>query len=136
MDSQLFLFVNLILGAIFFLWFLSGRTTREKATPLDLKKGSFATPPVSNEKLVRPVIPPEKPVSAYKPVDPLPSTSRQLNILFLYNGHDWDAYQVLGVPAGAGLSIVTERYQQLIKKADPGQLGFYEAAYKAILKKM
>ncbi len=64
-------------------------------------------------------------------------SAKKLNVLFLYNGHDWDAYAVLGVPAGANLSLVTERYQQLVKDSqDKGQIEFYQAAYNAILKKV
>lgn len=61
--------------------------------------------------------------------------TKNLNVLFMYNGHDWDAYEVLGAPAGASLPLVTARYQELIRGADKGQLEFFEAAYQAILKK-
>jgi hypothetical protein len=61
--------------------------------------------------------------------------AKNLNVLFMYNGHDWDAYEVLGVPAGAGLPTVTTRYQELIRGANAGQIEFYEAAYQAILRK-
>lgn len=61
--------------------------------------------------------------------------SKSLQVFFLYNGHDWDAYAVLGLPAGASLPVVTERYQSLIRSGDPGKLEFFEAAYQSILKK-
>lgn len=63
------------------------------------------------------------------------SQAKNLSVLFIYNGHDWEAYEVLGLPAGASLPMVTERYQKLIINADKGQIEFYEAAYSAILKK-
>lgn len=59
---------------------------------------------------------------------------KNLNCFFMYNGHDWDAYLVLGVPAGSTLPAVTQAYQDLIKKSDPNSYEFFEAAYQAILK--
>lgn len=55
---------------------------------------------------------------------------------FVYNGHDWEAFEVLGLPAGAKLAAVTQRYQELLRTADRAQMEFYEAAYRAILKKV
>ncbi len=136
MDSQLFFFINMGLAAFFLIWFWLGRRNvgntptqlrlRNQETPLSGSASprqpgaggqATATSPLSNDEM------------AVK-------NAKVLNILFLYNGHDWDAYQVLGLPAGASLSLVTERYQQLIKQADEGQLAFYDAAYQAILKKL
>lgn len=65
---------------------------------------------------------------------PLPSgTSKDLNILFNYNGHSWDAYEVLGLPAGASLVDVTKAYQGMLKTADPESHEFLETAFKSIL---
>lgn len=67
---------------------------------------------------------------------PLPSSvSKELNILFNYNGHSWDAYEVLGLPAGASLVDVTKAYQGMLKTADPESHEFLETAFKSILKK-
>lgn len=64
------------------------------------------------------------------------SSKRQtLPNLFLYNGHDWDAYEVLGVEPGATLPQITAKYQLLIQRADTGKTEFLETAYKIILKK-
>lgn len=60
---------------------------------------------------------------------------KQLNILFNYNGHTWDAYEVLGVPAGAGLVEVTKAYQHMLKSAEPESHEFLETAFKTILAK-
>lgn len=66
-----------------------------------------------------------------------PATPKRqfLPILFLYNGHDWDAYEVLGIEPGATLPQITAKYQLLIQNADPGKTEFLETAYKIILKK-
>ncbi len=108
------------------MWFMSGRKPKDKTVPLDLKKGGFSTQFGAHE--------PRKTVPIESQQAPVIPQARQLNILFLYNGHDWDAHQVLGIPAGTSLSVVTQRYQQLIKSSDAGQIQFFEAAYRAILK--
>lgn len=144
MNSQLFFFLNLVFGVAFLAWFLSARKS-ERPTKLKMRPGE--EPP--SQRMSAPVFPraPEAPSAAMPPpsappprpamrdVSPGAPKSKALNVLFLYNGHDWDAYEVLGLPAGTGLPIVTKRYQELIRRSDAGQLEFYEAAYQAILKK-
>ncbi|MBK9321561.1 MAG: hypothetical protein IPM97_01145 [Bdellovibrionaceae bacterium] len=61
--------------------------------------------------------------------------AKELNILFIYNGHSWDAYEVLGVPAGANLVDVTSAYQKMLRTADPESHEFLETAFKSILAK-
>jgi len=63
------------------------------------------------------------------------ASSKELNILFNYNGHTWDAYEVLGLPAGASLVDVTKAYQAMLKSADPESHEFLETAFKSILSK-
>lgn len=70
---------------------------------------------------------PVTPASGSQPVE------KNLNILFNYNGHTWDAYEVLGVPAGASLELVTQAYQREIAKQDPTSHPFLQAAYQSIL---
>ncbi|MFN7904932.1 MAG: hypothetical protein ACK5P5_07080 [Pseudobdellovibrionaceae bacterium] len=60
---------------------------------------------------------------------------KSLNVHFIYNSHTWDAYEVLGIPAGSSLRSVTQHYQTLLIKADPQSRIFLDAAYQAILKK-
>lgn len=66
-----------------------------------------------------------------KDTEPL-ATAKNLSVLFMYNGHDWEAHEVLGVPQGANMHMVTMAYQELIKKSDPSTFAFFEAAYKVI----
>lgn len=61
------------------------------------------------------------------------SSTRNLNVLFNYNGHTWDAYEVFGLPAGAPLVEVTKAYQQELRRADPSSHAFLETAYRVIL---
>ncbi len=121
MDSQLFFIINSIAAIILVWWFLSARRGNSKISSLDLKKGSLFKEDAVPSKVTL------KPTSGDR--------VKTLNVLFMYNGHDWDAYEVLGLPAGCGLTLVTQRYQELIREAEEGKLLFYQAAYDAILKK-
>ena len=60
--------------------------------------------------------------------------SKSLNVIFTYNAHDWDAYEVLGLPAGSSLDKVDEAYEQIIKGVEPQSREFLQAAYRAIQK--
>lgn len=57
---------------------------------------------------------------------------KNLNILFNHNGHTWDAYEILGIPAGAPPALVDSAYRNLIAKTAPESRDFVEAAYQAI----
>jgi hypothetical protein len=142
-DSQLFFYIYVGVAVILMIWFWLGRKNRgDTPTQLNLRN------PESKVERPGPVMPSvaskSQPNSKWKPpsVSEEPSEdsavrkAKPLNILFMYNGHDWDAYAVLGVPAGASLPLVTERFQQLVKQADQGQIEFFDAAYQAILKKL
>lgn len=127
----------------FLFWFLGSRRNNSRRVTR-LKSGRPSVVPTS---VVKPSPPP---VAAPAPAERLREyrdvvqeernfriqKAKILNVLFLYNGHDWDAFEVLGIPAGASLALVTQRYQELIRTAEKGQLEFYEAAYQAILKKV
>lgn len=60
-------------------------------------------------------------------------SQRPLTVAFMYNGHDWEAFQVLGILPGTTLPLVTEVYQNLLKSSDVSSHEFFEAAYLAIL---
>jgi hypothetical protein len=55
-----------------------------------------------------------------------------LNVLFNWNGHTWDAYEVLGLPAGSSRDKVSAAFQTARGKADPETVPFLQAAYDAI----
>jgi hypothetical protein len=133
-DSQLFLYIYLALGAALLIWFMSGLKNRgHKPTRLSMRNPTTELPPEPPPPSKAAV---KKDYSKATTEKPNTSKARVLNVLFLYNGHDWDAYEVLGIPAGASLPLVTEKYQKLVQEAlDQGQREFYEAAYQAILKK-
>lgn len=58
-----------------------------------------------------------------------------LNVIFMWNGHSWDAYEVFGLPAGSSIEIVKVRYEELITKSDEGQKQFLYLAYSSIVEK-
>jgi len=139
-------YVNLVLGAVIIGFFFVGRKAA-KPTKLNMKAKSNSGPLILD---------PEKhnslPASTISPPGPhlaqLSNTSgsfeadsrssaqeRSLGVLFMYNGHDWEAHQVLGLPQGASMHQITVTYQELIKKSDPSTFEFFEAAYTALSEK-
>lgn len=57
---------------------------------------------------------------------------KSLNILFNYNAHTWDAYEILGVPAGAPPKMVEEAYRKAVAQVSPSSQEFISSAYQAI----
>lgn len=120
MNSQDFLTLNLVAAGGFFFWYIISRGGSRPPTRLNMKAKDSAPP------LAHPL-----PPQALEEVKTSPP--KNLNIMFNYNGHSWDAYEVLGVPAGANIRIVTEAYQAAIHRCEKGSVEFLETAYLAIL---
>lgn len=57
---------------------------------------------------------------------------RVLNVIFNYNGHSWDAYEVLGIPAGMDVDGARQAYERIISQCDKSSQSFYETAFLAI----
>jgi hypothetical protein len=75
-------------------------------------------------------VPPNAPAGKYSHIQP--RGERPLNVVFNFNGHSWDAYEVLGLPAGSSPESVEKAYRAAIKTVDAGSKTFLEAAYHAI----
>lgn len=56
---------------------------------------------------------------------------KSLNVMFMYNGHNFDAYEVLGVPAGARMEMVQAAFDKAIAQRGSDR-EFLEAALGAI----
>ena len=57
---------------------------------------------------------------------------KNLNVIFMYNEHSFDAYEVLGIPAGSSAAQIQKAYQTaLINKT--AEKEFIETAYQAIM---
>lgn len=145
MNSQEFLIVNVTWISLLVLWYWRSRGAASKG-PTELNLHAQDSAPL--------VIPPEErlegrveertgeravsgPVRNYSALNlssqAMSAHAKNLNVIFNYNGHSWDAHEVLGVPAGAAMPAVTAAYQNALKKADPASYGFLETAYKSIL---
>lgn len=137
MNSQDFLTINLVGAGAFLVWYLVSRGGPAQPTRLNMKAPDTA--PTVLEPAMGELAPTQdaSPVgvsSAVRRPSDVRSQMKVLNVMFIYNGHSWDAYEVLGVPAGASIHIVTEAYQSALKRcAGPDSVQFLETAYKAIL---
>ncbi len=68
-----------------------------------------------------------------KQAESAPVAVRELNIFFNWNGHTWEAFEVLGVPAGAPREAVVAAFH-LSRAKHPDSTPFFQAAADAILK--
>lgn len=57
---------------------------------------------------------------------------KSLNVYFNYNGHSWDAFEVLGLPAGSSWERVRSQFDQAVDQADETSRPFLQAALQAI----
>jgi hypothetical protein len=143
--SNAFLYFSLVcLGAaLFVIWFMSGRKGGYgDPTSLDMRKGERAGSNRSRQPViveseeesqpqVRDVTPKKTALDSPPPTPKGPPPQAH----FIYNGHDWDAFEVLGVSPYSSFSEITRSYQEMIRKADSGKHEFLQAAFTAILKK-
>ncbi len=151
MESQNF-YTGLILLAsfLFIIWFFVGRKGGYgQPTVLDLKKGESRTDSGSGGlRSPQPVVQAEPAAAAtadnkmrdvtpqsQKLETPPPPPGPPPQCFFVYNGHDWDAFEVLGISPYSSFSEITKVYQQQIKRVEPGKHEFLQTAYMAILKK-
>lgn len=129
MNSQDFLTLNLVGAGAFIFWYLLSRGGSRRPTRLNMGAKDSAPP----------LITAEEPPPALEPLRRHPDLTqtkvKSLNVMFNYNGHTWDAYEVLGVPAGASIKLVTEAYHVALRRCDKESVEFIETAYRAILNK-
>ncbi len=153
MDSQQLLYIILILFVFLLGLFLTIRRKPDLPTKLNVKAGEEFRAKQAIPQTKKPVetkvnnliSAPQEPVpqSAQQKTpaeiwlepEQAPKAAKNLSIFFMYNGHDWEAHDVLGVPQGASLTLATEVYQKLLKNEDPSTFEFYEGAYNAILQR-
>ena len=132
MSSEVFVWVNLGIGFLLILLVWVGKRGALKPSSLNLRRGGSgagADPrkPVVNAKNVS-----KNNVHFHsKPQDPAEAKIKNLNVIFMFNGHSFDAYEVLGVPAGANLDMTEKAYREIIKNK-PTDSEFFGAAWAAI----
>ena len=66
------------------------------------------------------------------PVASSPSMNVPLNVMFNYNGHTFDAYETLGVPAGSSWDEVRVAFENTVSQTDGSSREFYLTAFNAI----
>lgn len=130
MNSQDFLTLNLVGAGAFIFWYLLSRGGPRRPTQLNMNAKDSAPPLMEASPE-----PPPSGAALRRHPDVEGTTAKSLNVMFNYNGHSWDAYEVLGVPAGASIKLVTEAYQAAIRRSDKESVEFLETAYRAILNK-
>ncbi len=108
-DAKTFIILNAIIVTLLVAYFL---TLKKKVQPTKLN--------LKNDKPLQ---------SA-----PVPETQTVvLNVFFNYNGHSFDAYEALGVPAGSTMDEVQAGLQKTLSSVtDSGSQEFYKTAFKAI----
>lgn len=107
-----FLFLNLAVVIMLALLFMREKGKKPQPTKLNMKKTKF-----------RPV----------KDVDI--NNEEELNVYFMHNGYLWDAYDIIGVPAGAPMSDVEMAYIKSRTRMDDESKEILEMAYDAIHEK-
>ncbi len=62
--------------------------------------------------------------------------SKDVNPLFMYNGHSWDAFEVLGVPPGSSMEQIKKAFEESLIKTDRNSHEFLKTALTTILSEM
>lgn len=136
MTPEQFVFLNflLLLGfAGLFFWSLKGSksssSSQFKLTPpsskedYQLQSQQFYHSPASR-----------RPSAANETLGELQSERlKEINPMFIYNGHSWDAYEVLGILPGSSIETVREAFDKAIRKSEPESHEFFKAALFTIL---
>ncbi len=128
------------MGAFFIAYIVFGRSKQKPPTKLNLRAANHSDIPDVQKPAVMAQTSPnliaEPRQSVLEPEsNKSTKTSKQLSIFFMYNGHDWEAHEVLGIPQGASVDVATKAYQDQLKTAQPSTYEFLESAYNAIFKK-
>ncbi len=61
-----------------------------------------------------------------------PNAPKDLNVMFNYNGHSWDAYEVLDVPAGSSFENCFLAFEKMTRGMDDESKTFMLAALEVI----
>jgi hypothetical protein len=121
MASKLFLIINGLIIGYLLLKLLAGSKPK-KPTPLNFEFKAFRWPPKPGESPMP---------GGFKFGRAKEAEEKSLNCHFQYEGITWDAYEVLGVPAGADRDTCWVVYNDLKRKKEtPPE--FLSAAWQAL----
>lgn len=53
-------------------------------------------------------------------------------VVFNWNGHAWDAFEVLGIPYGSSVEVIDKAYEKESARIEDDSRAFIRQAYEAI----
>jgi hypothetical protein len=118
-----FITINLVLLGFFALIFLWGRNRSKE--PSQLKVTASAKKPPAKGPLA--------PTSSSDNREALSEDPRDLTTQFMYNGHNWEAYEVLGLAKGSTMEQVKAAFELSLQKTNPNSHEFLKTALSVIL---
>lgn len=130
MTPEQFVILNFIILLSFAGLFFWGRRGIKPPASLNLTSDSDSKKSESKNS-VFPSVGAEETVSEI-----LSQNLKDLNPMFIYNGHTWDAFEVLGVLPGSSIETIRVAFDQVILKSDPSSHDFFKAALTTILSGM
>lgn len=126
MSQQQFLYINIILILVFGALFLLGRRSAlKKTTQFKMTADYSPKNKASNIKIIG------------ESLDDLNAENiKSLNVIFVYNGHSWDAYEVLGVAPGSSIAEIKAAFNREISRNDSGAHEFLKVALSAVFQNL
>lgn len=115
-SQQTLIYLNVAFLVLVVIYFYRGRA-KDQTTKMNLGAKSQVGPQKLNVAL--------------RTQGPQHQAERELGVIFNFNGHQWEAYQVLGVPAGSSLDVCREACEKL-KRHDDSEI--FDLAIQAIQK--
>ena len=123
MDAKNYIIAySVVIGVLVFSFFF--RSKSGKPSPLNLRGKKSQNVP--SAKVYEGSLKNKKKASSHG--------ERNLDCLFMYNGEDYDAYQILGAPAGCNLQQAEAAYQEALRTSDPSTKPLLDAAIEALRK--
>ena len=122
--SRHFIILNAVVVTLLVISFLRMRRSARQST---MRFRNSRDQYVKKEVVVKRLIPDEN-----DPRLKRPGSEKSLNVMFNYNGHSWDAYEVLGVPAGSSFEAAFLVFEKLTKTMDDESRTFMLTALEAI----
>lgn len=126
-------FVLAVMGlGLFFYWLFNrnkNRTLQDETSRLNLRRDI----PIHSQKGL------ELSAQSTKRAESLPERkSRSLQVFFNFNGHTFEAYEILGLPGGADLKQVQEAYSMIRAKTpsksdQSGEKDLIDVAYETLI---
>jgi hypothetical protein len=132
--QQIFLLIQIAVGSALVAYFLFGRKVNQNPSRLHLKRSSGDSPSVGapaatsravTSELSRQVIEPGVSGNFHQDV-------KILNVVFMYNGHTFDAHEVIGVAPGSRFEVIREAFNKSVHQ-NPSQKEFLTVAMSAII---